>query len=133
MSNELKIRKIKTEDYKYINKWWVEQGFKPVSLDVLPMQGLGGLMIEKQKPIAVAYLYLTNSKMGYIDNLISDPKYISKDRFNIILQLISACKQMAVETGCLDVWAFTNSKGIIKRCKKLEYNITENNYALISI
>jgi len=133
MSNELKIRKIKTEDYKYINKWWVEQGFKPVSLDVLPMQGLGGLMIEKQKPIAVAYLYLTNSKMGYIDNLISDPKYISKDRFNIILQLISACKQMAIETGCLDVWAFTNSKGIIKRCKKLEYNITENNYALISI
>mgnify|MGYP003130331426 FL=1 len=133
MSNELKIRKIKTEDYKYINKWWVEQGFKPVSLDVLPMQGLGGLIIEKQKPIAVAYLYLTNSKMGYIDNLISDPKYISKDRFNIILQLISACKQMAVETGCLDVWAFTNSKGIIKRCKKLEYNITENNYALISI
>ena len=133
MSNELKIRKIKTEDYKYINKWWVEQGFKPVSLDVLPMQGLGGLMIEKQKPIAVAYLYLTNSKMGYIDNLISDPKYISKDRFNIILQLISACKQMAIETGCLDVWAFTNSKGIIKRCKKLKYNITENNYALISI
>ena len=133
MSNELKIRKIETKDYKYINKWWVEQGFKPVSLDVLPMQGLGGLIIEKQKPIAVAYLYLTNSKMGYIDNLISDPKYISKDRFNIILQLISACKQMAIETGCLDVWAFTNSKGIIKRCKKLEYNITENNYALISI
>ena len=63
----------------------------------------------------------------------NDPKYISKDRFNIILQLISACKQMAIETGCLDVWAVTNSKGIIKRCKKLKYNITENNYALISI
>ena len=133
MSNELKIRKIEIKDYKYINKWWVEQGFKPVSLDVLPMQGLGGLIIEKQKPIAVAYLYLTNSKMGYIDNLISDPKYISKDRFNIILQLIAACKQMAIQTGCLDVWAVTNSKGIIKRCKELEYNITENNYALISI
>ena len=71
--------------------------------------------------------------MGYIDNLISDPKYISKDRFNIILELIAAFKQMAVETGCLDVWAATNSKGIIKRCKELEYNITENNYALISI
>ena len=122
MSNELKIRKIEIQDYKYINKWWVDQGFKPVSLDVLPMQGLGGLIIEKQKPIAVAYLYLTNSKMGYIDNLISDPKYISKDRFNIILELIAACKQMAVEIGCLDVWAITNSKGIIKRCVKLINN-----------
>ena len=71
--------------------------------------------------------------MGYIDNLISDPKYISKDRFNIILELIAACKQMAKEVGCLDIWAITNSKGIIKRCKELEYNITENNYAIISI
>jgi len=97
------------------------------------MDGFGGLIVEKEKPIAAAYVYLTNSKMGYIDNLISDPKYISKDRFNIILELIAACKQMAVEIGCLDVWAITNSKGIIKRCEKLKYNITENNYALISI
>ena len=100
MSSKTVIRKIQLEDYKYINKWWVEQGFDPLSLEILPMNGLGGLIIEKEKPIAVAYLYLTNSKMGYIDNLISNPKYISKDRFNIILELIAACKQMAIEVGC---------------------------------
>lgn len=133
MSNELKIRKIEIQDYKYINKWWVDQGFKPVSLEVLPMKGLGGLIIEKEKPIAVAYLYLTNSNMGYIDNLISDPSYISKDRFNIILELIAACKQMALDVGCTDIWAISNSKGIIKRCEKLQYNISKNNYAIISI
>ena len=133
MSSKIKIRKIKLKDYEYINKWWVDQGFDSLSLDILPIKGLGGLIVEKEKPIAAAYLYLTNSKMGYIDNLISDPKYISKDRFNIILELIAACKQMAKEVGCLDVWAITNSKGIIKRCEKLKYNITENNYALISI
>jgi|TARA_R100001129_G_C5271057_1_gene234123 hypothetical protein len=133
MSNELKIRKIEIQDYKYINKWWVDQGFKPVSLEVLPMKGLGGLIIEKEKPIAVAYLYLTNSNMGYIDNLISDPNYISKDRFNIILELIAACKQMALDVGCTDIWAISNSKGIIKRCEKLQYNISKNNYAIISI
>ena len=127
MSNELKIRKIEIQDYKYINKWWVDQGFKPVSLEVLPMKGLGGLIIEKEKPIAVAYLYLTNSNMGYIDNLISDPSYISKDRFNIILELIAACKQMALDVGCTDIWAISNSKGIIKRCEKLQYNISKNN------
>ena len=133
MSSKIKIRKIKLKDYEYINKWWVDQGFDSLSLDILPIKGLGGLIVEKEKPIAAAYLYLTNSKMGYIDNLISDPKYISKDRFNIILELIAACKQMAKEVGCLDVWAITNSKGIIKRCEKLKYNITENNYAIISI
>jgi len=133
MSSKTVIRKIQLEDYKYINKWWVEQGFDPLSLEILPMNGLGGLIIEKEKPIAVAYLYLTNSKMGYIDNLISNPKYISKDRFSIILELIAACRQMAIDVGCLDIWAITNSKGIIQRCEKLNYNITENNYAIISI
>ena len=85
MSSKINIRKIELEDYEYINKWWVEQGFDAPSRDILPKDGLGGIIIEKKKPIAAAYLYLTNSKMGYIDNLISDPKYISKDRFNIIL------------------------------------------------
>ena len=133
MSSKINIRKIELKDYKYINKWWVQQGFDAVDLSVLPMQGLGGLIVEKEKPIAAAYLYLTNSKMGYIDNLISDPKYISKDRFNIILELIITCKQMAKEVGCLDVWAVTNSNGIIKRCEELKYNISKNNYAIISI
>jgi len=133
MGNKVNIRKIEPKDYEYINRWWVEQGYNAVSLDVLPMQGLGGLIVEKEKPIAAAYLYLTNSKMGYIDNLISNPKYISKDRFNIILELIAACRQMAKEVGCLDVWAMTNDNGIIKRCEKLKYNISKNNYAIISI
>mgnify|MGYP003133017472 CR=1 FL=1 len=132
MSNKINIRKIELEDYEHINKWWVEQGFQPVSVEVLPMNGLGGLIVEKEKPIAAAYLYLTNSKMGYIDNLISDPKYISKDRFDVILELMAACKKMAEDVGCLDMWAITNNKGILKRCKTLGYNVTETNYGLIT-
>ena len=132
MSNKINIRKIELEDYEYINKWWVEQGFQPVGAEVLPMNGLGGLIVEKEKPIAAAYLYLTNSKMGYIDNLISDPKYISKDRFDVILELMEACKKMAEDVGCLDIWAITNNKGILKRCKTLGYNVTETNYGLIT-
>ena len=133
MSKEISVRKITVKDYEYINKWWVEQGFDPPGYDILPMNGMGGVIVEKEKPIAAAYVYLTNSRMGYIDNLISDPKYTSKDRFNVILELIAACKEMAKEVGCLDVWAITNSKGIVKRCEELKYNVSKNNYAIISI
>ena len=131
MNNEINVRKIELEDYEHINKWWAEQGLQPVDFKVLPLRGLGGLIVEKEKPIAAAYLYLTNSKMGYIDNLISDPKYISKDRFDVILMLMAACKQMAEEVGCLDMWAITNSRGILKRCEKLGYKVTERNYGII--
>jgi len=133
MDDNINIRKIELEDYEYINKWWIEQGFDALHTDILPMDGLGGIIIEKEKPIAVAYLYLTNSKMGYIDNLIADPNYKSKDRFDIILKLIMACVKMAKKAGCLETWAITNSKGIIKRCKELKCNISKNNHAIISI
>ena len=133
VSNKTKIRKIELKDYKYIDKWWVEQGFKALDKSILPMNGLGGIIIEKNKPIAVGYLYLTNSKMGYIDNLIADPNYKSKDRFDIIVKLIQACRQMAEELGILDIWAITNSKGILQRCENLGYNITDKNHAIISI
>jgi len=132
MDDNINIRKIELKDYEYIDKWWVEQGYDAISKEILPMQGLGGLIVEKEKPIAAAYLYLTNSKMGYIDNLISDPKYVSKDRFDVIANLMAACKKMAEDVGCLDIWAITNNKGILKRCKKLGYNVTKTNYGLIT-
>ena len=132
MQSKVNIRKIELKDYEYIDKWWIEQGYDAISKEILPMQGLGGLIVEKEKPIAAAYLYLTNSKMGYIDNLISDPKYISKDRFDVIAKLMVACEKMAKDTGCLETWAITNNKGILKRCKKLGYNVTKTNYGLIT-
>ena len=132
MQSKVNIRKIELKDYEYIDKWWIEQGYNAISKEILPMQGLGGLIVEKEKPIAAAYLYLTNSKMGYIDNLISDPKYVSKDRFDVIAKLMVACKKMAEDVGCLDIWAITNNKGILKRCKKLGYNVTKTNYGLIT-
>ena len=133
MSNKINIRKIELEDYEYIDKWWIEQGFSALDKSILPMNGLGGIIIEKNKPLAAGYLYLTNSKMGYIDNLIADPNYKSKDRFDIIMELIQACKQMAKELGIVDIWAITKSKGILQRCESLGYNITDNNHAIISI
>ena len=132
MQSKVNIRKIELKDYEYIDKWWIEQGYDAISKEILPMQGLGGLIVEKEKPIAAAYLYLTNSKMGYIDNLISDPNYVSKDRFDVIANLMAACKKMAEDVGCLDIWAITNNKGILKRCKKLGYNVTKTNYGLIT-
>ena len=131
MNNEINVRKIELEDYEHINKWWAEQGLQPVDFKVLPLRGLGGLIVEKEKPIAAAYLYLTNSKMGYIDNLISNPYYLKKDRFDIIIHLIKACENVARDAGCVEIWATTKYPGIIERCRALGYTVTEANSALI--
>jgi len=131
MKNKINIRNITIGDYNYINKWWIEQGFDPPGYDILPMNGLGGVIVEKEKPIAAAYIYLTNSKMGYIDNLISDPKYYGKDRFDLIIYLIKACEDIARKANCREVWAASKYKGILKRCETLGYTVTEQSYGLI--
>tara|TARA_R110002012_G_scaffold296405_1_gene493711 strand:+ start:64 stop:480 length:417 start_codon:yes stop_codon:yes gene_type:complete len=131
MKDKINIRKIEVKDYKYINEWWVKQGFKPPGTLILPMDGFGGLIIEKEEPIAAAYIYLTNSKMGYIDNLISNPHYLRKDRFDIIIHLIKACENVARDQGCIEIWATSKYPGIIERCQALGYKTTEANNALI--
>ena len=127
------IRTIKEEDYTHINKWWEDHGETPPELSMLPDRGLGGVIIEKnEKPIAVVYLYLTNSAIGYIANAITNPGYKSRDRFDIIARLIDECVRRAAAVGCSMVWATSLSKGIIKRCKELNYEISEQPHHIIT-
>ena len=132
MSNKLNIRKIEEKDYEFINKWWQEVQLDTISREILPMNGLGGLIIEKEKPIAVSYLYLTNSKVAYVDNLIVNPSYNNKDRFKVVSTLIEACARLAKQTGCIYIWAMSNSRGVLQRCKNLGAKISEEKYKVIT-
>ena len=126
------IRAIKEKDYELIDTWWEGNGYDPPPRELLPENGLHGLMICKdKKPIACTYLYLTNSKMGYCDYLIANPNYKSKDRFKIITKLMVAAVETAYSIGVLDFWFITNNKNMIKRCKELDVHVSESTYNLI--
>tara|TARA_R100000458_G_C8105676_1_gene130548 strand:- start:118 stop:546 length:429 start_codon:yes stop_codon:yes gene_type:complete len=128
------IRSIETEDYQHINKWWIQCGEEePPSPNMLPDNGLGGVIIEKNnKPIAAMYLYLTNSAVGYIANAIADPNYKSRDRFELITRLIDECVRRGAAVGCSMIWATSRSRGIIERCKELNYEISEQPHHIIT-
>lgn len=115
----MNVRKISENDYKYINNWWLESNLPIPEFKYLPENGLGGLIIEKEKPIAAAYVYTTNSSMGYIDFLISDPYYNKKDRYDIILELIRACTKMSINLGSETVWGMSSSKGVVERALEI--------------
>ena len=110
------IRNIKEEDYRYINKWWKNSQLPTPKLILLPENGLGGLIIEKEKPIAAAYIYLTNSTMGYIDYLISDPEYRSRDKYKLLEKLIRNCVEHCKSLGFKVVWAMVQNKHLINMC-----------------
>ena len=126
------IRPIEEEDYVFINKWWETLGKLPPPRSLLPEDGLHGLMACKDgKPIVCTYLYLTNSKFGYCDYMISDMNYKGRDRFSIVLELMNVSIGTAWELGCEDFWFITKNKGMLKRCKSLGVKVSDDPYYLI--
>ena len=75
--------------------------------------------------------YLTNSKFAYSDYMISNIHYKGKDRFNILLLLMQRAIQTAFHLGFEDFWFMTKDKGMLKRCKALGINVSEDPYYLI--
>jgi len=123
MENNIKVRQITMDDYKQIDAWYKKRGELRPKMILLPNDGLGGFIVEKnEKPVAVIYLYLTNSKMGYFDFLMSDPDYKEKDRPNIIMSLFYYCHKKAVSTGCNCIFFTTAITGVIDKFKKLMSN-----------
>ena len=133
MKEKYNIRPVWAEDADTLVKWWESYDHMLVpSQELLPENGQMGLAIEKDgRMMAAAFVYLTNSDMGYIDFLVSDPNYKGKDRFKMITMLIEACSELAIELGCRIIWAMTTYDSVIKRCEELDHDVLEDKYSLI--
>ena len=133
MEQKYNARPIKVEDYTILMEWWNSyDGIEIPDSSILPDNGLGGFVMEKEgKMVAAAYVYLTNSAVGYIDFLISNPNYKGRDRYDIIAKLILVCSDSAVAKGCKLVWAMTTYDGVVRRCRDLGGEILEDKYTVI--
>ena len=70
------IRNISPDDWDTLIKWGVNK-----DKDLLPKDGTGGLLVHFENiPIAAGFIYLTNSKLAFINDIIYDK---DKDRYAI--------------------------------------------------
>ena len=85
---KLTARRLTEKDYSTIVEWWKSwPEWEPLAQEMLPENGTGGIIIEKEgEPIVAGFLYGTNSKIAWMEWIISNPKYrIKKDREQAIL------------------------------------------------
>ena len=126
-------RAIVIEDYEVINEWrkkW-NATYTP-KLSELPDEGLGGIMLEVDGvPVAVNYVYTTNSSMGYLGDAVSNPNFRPKDRFEIGQVLIDACVKRASDLGCTYIWTTSILESVIERYKKSGFHIAKEKETLI--
>ena len=133
----MNTRKLKNSDWDTLKQWWDAWPEWPTPpKQFLPENGTGGLMVEKDgNPIASGFVYLSsNSKMGFIDWIISNPSYRSDDRDEAIKILITDLEKIAKESGHICVFSFTQHEKLIEKHKQLGWGVNETlSHELIKI
>ena len=125
MSDKIfEIRPLNEEDYDtYLYKWWSDWGWTAPVKDFLPDNGKGGIMVlDDGEPICAGFIYLTNSKVSWVDFIISNKEYRKKPhRKNAIGLLIETLTNLAERNDSKFCYALIKQKGLQDTYKKLGY------------
>tara|TARA_Y100001938_G_C7983554_1_gene375672 strand:- start:355 stop:774 length:420 start_codon:yes stop_codon:yes gene_type:complete len=123
--NELTVRNLNELDYeKYLVKWWKDWEWVAPVKDFLPDSGKGGIMVlYKDTPVCAGYIYMTNSKVAWVDWIISDRHYKKKpQRKQAIFLLIETLTKMCRDLGFVFCYALIKNKNLMATYTKLGYN-----------
>tara|TARA_Y100001938_G_scaffold80472_1_gene111058 strand:+ start:14389 stop:14802 length:414 start_codon:yes stop_codon:yes gene_type:complete len=127
MSNKLQVRNLKKDDYHYIAKWWKWWRWKVIPKEMLPENGLSGLMVEKNGiRIVSGFIYMTNSTGAMLEFIVSNPDYKEKDRKQAIELLISTAEEFCKGLGCDYMFSIGRNKHLIETHEKLGWNVDKN-------
>lgn len=123
---ELKARTLLEQDYSMLEEWWKAWGWPPVSKDILPDNGTGGVMIEyENKPIVAGFIYWSNSGMCWFDWVVSDPNGNKRARPLAVKFLIQTVEQMVKDAGKKCIMSISRSNSLLKIHKKLGWVVDE--------
>jgi hypothetical protein len=121
---EFNIRPLKPSDYdEVLVGWWKEWGWEPPMRDFLPNDGAGGIIVlDGDKPVCAGFLYTTNSKVAWVDWIISSKEYRKKpNRSEAIKLLVDTLTNVAKNTGHRYSYALIKSPNLINTYEGLGY------------
>lgn len=124
---ELQLRSLKESDWEVLQIWWKAWGWPIMSKDLMPLDGLGGLIVEKDgKPIAAGFLYLTNAKVAWTEWIVSDPEYREDDRTDSLKMIVKGLEDVAILAGYKIILSIGRSKGLLNIHKELGYTVDDD-------
>jgi hypothetical protein len=120
----LNIRPLNINDYDTILVgWWKDWGWTPPEKDFLPGDGTAGIMVlDEEIPVCAGFMYTTNSRVAWIDWIISNRQYRKKpQRKESLLLLIDTLTSISKNTGHKYSYALIKHSGLVDTYKKLGY------------
>lgn len=121
---ELTIRPLTKDDYDTILLgWWEEWGWTAPTRTFLPDDGAGGIIIyDGDTPIVAGFMYMTNSKVSWVDWIISSKKYTKKPmRKEAISLLVSTLTEISKNMGNEYCYALIKNQSLIETYKDIGY------------
>lgn len=118
------IKKLKDTDYEEILvNWWNDWRWKAPPKDFLPENGKGGYIVyDEDIPVCAGFIYVTNSKVGWCDWIISNFNYKDKDkRKEALKKLILTLTETLKISKCKYAYALIKSDALINIYKEEGY------------
>jgi len=120
----MNIRTLTESDYEILSGWWKAWSWPVIGKDMLPDNGTGGIMVEHEgENIVAGFLYWSNSKMVWLDWIISNPKSDKDIRQEAIKKLILTAESMTKEAGSKYMMSISRSNSLLKIHKELGWTI----------
>jgi hypothetical protein len=120
----MNTRTLTESDYLILSDWWKAWGWPVMAKDMLPDNGTGGIMVEnKGENIVAGFLYWSNSKLVWLDWIISNPDADKKIRKQAIEMLILTAEQMVKEAGSKYIMSISRSNSLLKIHEKIGWSI----------
>lgn len=103
--------------------WWKDWGWTPPPRDFLPEDGTGGLILfDGDTPVCAGFMYASNSKLAWIEFIISNRNYKKKpERSNALGILIETLTKVCRDTGFKYCYATLKNRMLISTYEKLGY------------
>ena len=120
----MNTRTLTESDYEILSDWWIAWSWPVMAKDMLPDNGTGGIMVEHEgENIVAGFLYWSNSKLVWLDWIISNPKSDKDIRQEAIKKLILTAESMTKEAGSKYMMSISRSNSLLKIHKELGWTI----------
>mgnify|MGYP001809737542 CR=1 FL=1 len=123
------IRLLEESDYETMADWWKFWRFPVPPRDFLPQDGLGGLMLLLDNvPVAAGFLYITNSKVAWLEFVVTNPSVKNKElREEIKTIIVRELTVSAHELGKKYVFTTLKNQGLVKNFEECGYTKGSSN------
>lgn len=113
----------KKSHYEIVSHWWREHEWPVIPLEMLSTTGFVALV--NGAPICAGWLYSTDSKICWLEYLISNPHSASYDRSTALDALVDELAYTAKNMGFSAIFTSTNHKGLIERYKHHDFKVAD--------